>query len=103
MNLQILIAAIANAIREKKLLRIDYDAGERLIEPHALGRSSEGNFLLRAYQTEGASASGEHIHWKLFRVDRLRGCDDEGSVFDGPRPDYRKGDRAMKGGIIQEL
>lgn len=55
------------AIQNLKCLIIDYPPGRRVVEPHAFGRSNDGHLLLRAYQTEGASASGEHEHWKLFR------------------------------------
>jgi hypothetical protein len=61
------------------------------------------NLLLRAFQTEGASASGEPKNWKLFRLDRAERIDPTGSSFDGPRPKYQRGDAAMKGGIIAEL
>ena len=95
--------SVKNAIHERKCLTISYPPGIRTIEPHALGWSKDGNLLLRAYQTEGASASGEHEHWKLFRIDRMNFANDNGECFDGPRPGYRRGDPAMKGGIIEEL
>ena len=96
-------ALITAAINRRQVLKIVYPPGVRLIEPHAFGWSADGNLLLRGYQTEGASASGEHEHWKLFRVDRMTLIDPTGGSFDGPRPGYRRGDRAMKGGIISEL
>ena len=94
---------IANAIMSLTKLRVRYDPGERTIEPHALGLSKDRNLLLRAYQTEGASASGEHVNWKLFRVDQLSIVDSDLGAFEGPRPGYRQGDKAMRGGIIREL
>lgn len=96
-------AAIVAAIENRQCLRISYYPGERLIEPHAFGRGSDGQLLLRAYQVSGASASGEHEHWKLFRVDRLDlvGLDPCPSLV--PRPGYKPGDKAMKGGIIAEV
>lgn len=97
------VALIAAAIAKKLILKIVYPPGARLVEPHALGRSAEGNLLLRAYQAEGASASGEHQWWKLFRIDRAESIELNGGEFDGPRPEYKRGDRAMKGGIIAEL
>lgn len=96
-------AIVTAAINQKRLLRIDYPPGARLVEPHALGWSAEANLLLRAYQTEGASASGEHEHWKLLRVDRAESIELADAQFTEPRPGYRRGDRAMKGGIIAEL
>jgi hypothetical protein len=98
-----LLAAIVSAIQNKRILEWNYPPGKRWIEPHALGRSADGNLLLRAYQTEGASASGEHQWWKLFRVDRAGQVGPSGRSFDRPRPEYKRGDRAMKGGIIAEL
>lgn len=94
---------VVEAIRSCRVLVIDYDPGRRWVEPHALGYSSEGHVLLRAFQREGASASGEHINWKLFRMDRMRQTHDGGALFSGPRPLYRRGDSAMKGGIIAQL
>lgn len=98
-----LLAAIVTAIESGHCLRINCAPGERVIEPHALGRGSEGQLLLRAYQVEGASASGEHEHWKLFRVDRITSIDPTTNKSIAPRPGYRRGDRAMKGGIISEI
>lgn len=94
---------IPGAIRAKRVLELYYDPGYRTIEPHAFGRGSDGQLLMRAYQTAGASASGEHENWKLFRVDRVRSLRAANAEFDGPRPGYRRGDKAMKGGIIAEL
>ena len=92
-----------SAIRNNKRLKLWYAPGERLIEPHALGRSKEGHLLLRAYQVSGASESGEHEHWKLFRIDRAHSPLVQSESFLGPRAGYKKGDKAMKGGIVAEL
>lgn len=94
---------LIQAINERRVIALDYDPGARIIEPHAYGESKEGNGLLRAFQTSGASASGEHIHWKLFRVDRIRSFKLLDENFPGPRPEYREGDKAMKGGIYAQL
>ena len=94
---------IINAITEQRVLELDYMPGMRMVEPHAYGRSANGDLLLRAYQTSGASSSGEHEHWKLLRLDRANMVQLTDEIFDGPRPGYRRGDKAMKGGIIAEL
>lgn len=90
------------AIHEKQRIQLFYEPGMRVVEPHAFGRSSEGNLLVRAFQVDGASASGEHRDWKLFRVDRIGSSVSDGN-FEGPRHGYKRGDKAMKGGIIAEL
>jgi hypothetical protein len=94
---------IARAIGDRLVLTVNYPPGIRTIEPHALGVSSTGNLLLRAYQTAGASSSGEHEWWKLLRLDRLISVNLQGLSFDGPRPEYKQGDKAMVGGIIRQL
>ena len=86
-----MLTLLQDAIRNKQRLLIDYEPGLRVIEPHALGYGSRGQLLLRAFQIEGASASGEHENWKLLRVDRLWAANDNGSTFDGPQDGYRRG------------
>jgi len=97
------IEAIAEAIAKRRIIEFWYEPGLRNIEPHCLGKSANGDFLLRAYQTGGASSSGEHEHWKLFRIDRCSSVKIMDESFNGPRPEYKRGDRAMKRGIISEL
>lgn len=94
---------ICTAINEKRLLEISYGPGGRIIEPHAHGLSSDGNELLRAFQVSGASASGEHVDWKLFRVDRISLLRILDETFDGPRPEYRQNDKAMPRRIFCQL
>lgn len=98
-----MLTIIVNAIASRERLVINYPPGRRIIEPHAVGYSAEGNILVRAYQTEGESASGEPEHWKLFRLDRFERCVSAFENFDGPREGYKENDRAMKGGIIAQL
>ena len=95
--------SIKTSIDSKKRLWIDYPPGRRLIEPHVLGFSRASSKLLRAFQVEGASSSGEHENWKLFTVDKVQGIEDSGQTFNGPRPGYNPDDSAMKGGIISRL
>lgn len=97
------ITVITAAIVSRQILEVEYEPGRRRIEPHTLGRSRDGHLLLRAYQIAGASVSGEHENWKLFRVDRASFIGPIGLSFNGPRPDYKRGDRGMTGGIIAEL
>lgn len=94
---------LESAIRERRVIHFDYFPGPRVIEPHALGYGKDGQLLLRAFQTAGASESGEHANWKLFRIDRAAGAEIAGAVFSAPRPGYRPGDKAMVGGVIVEL
>jgi predicted DNA-binding transcriptional regulator YafY len=98
-----MLELVKSAIEGRTTISLDYYPGARTVEPHALGYSASGDVLLRAYQTSGASESGENVNWKLFRLDRAGSVSDGGSSFAGPRPEYRRGDKAMKGGIIAQL
>jgi predicted DNA-binding transcriptional regulator YafY len=94
---------IVRAISERRVISLDYTAGQRRVEPHAFGYSRNGDLLLRAYQTDGASESGEHQWWKLFRIDRVRSLNVDDVMFDGARPEYKRGDKHLGGGIIAQL
>ncbi len=93
---------IASAIRNRKLLRFGYDGHLRTVEPHAYGTDRKNRNLLRAYQVAGGSESGEFIGWKLFREDEMVAITETSDTFTGPRPDYKRGDRAIQR-IIEEL
>jgi WYL domain len=95
--------SLREAIKSRTVLEVYYSTGSRLIEPHCLGWSKDGNMLLRAYQTEGASESGEHTNWKLMRVDKMGSAKPTNDNFERPRPEYNPDDKAMKGGFIERL
>jgi predicted DNA-binding transcriptional regulator YafY len=97
--LPILIAAIEG----RRLVSIWYDPGVRVVEPHALGYGSDGQMLLRAFQVAGASGSDQPVHWKLFRLDRIKDAKLNSRVFRKPRPDYQRNDAAMTRGIIAQI
>jgi hypothetical protein len=94
---------IIRAIIERGLLGIYYEPGARIIEPCAYGLSREHHGLLRAFQTAGASTSGKHVNWKLLRTDKITQIDMLAARFDRPRPEYRRGDKAMVGGIYCQI
>jgi len=96
-------ALIRQAISEKKLLAIFYDPGYRTVEPCAYGTGAGGQHLLRVFQTSGASASGEHTHWKLFRVDQIKRLKVLDQHFLGGRPEYHRNDKAMTAGIFCQI
>jgi hypothetical protein len=91
------------AIRERRILRVVYPPGERLIEPYAIGFTQAGHIVVRAWQREGVSASGGEEGLKLMRLDRFTLAEPTEIHFFGPRPAYQPDDPAMKGGIIAML
>lgn len=126
-------AGIIDAIQNHEYVYIYYTGDEnnkmgyRTIRPYVLGRTKEGNEVLRAWQDNRKSVSfrsperrpdheywtddfdkKEKPGWRLFRVDKISSLyptgnkfvDAEGNVIIPPK--YREGsDAQMGGGIIQ--
>ena len=85
---------ICNAIETKKLVEFFYNGGNRIVEPHCHGITTAGNEALRAYQVDGYSESGK-MGWKMFDLGNASNIQILDEPFDGPRDDYKKGDRGM--------
>jgi hypothetical protein len=83
-------ATISTAILEKQLLQFTYERQLCLVEPHAYGESPDGYDVLRAWQRSPAPGG-----WKLFRQDKMTGIALSDLRFNGPRPDYRRGDKTI--------
>ena len=62
---------ICEAIKERKLIEFFYENGVRIVEPFACGYGRRENLLLRAFQVEGYSKSGNPSGWKLFIVEKI--------------------------------
>jgi hypothetical protein len=82
---------VAQAIRERRVLRITYNLKNRLVEPHAYGIDSDNDDLLRAWQTAPLPDG-----WKSLPLRKATAIVLTDTHFAGPRAGYRKGDRAMK-------
>ncbi len=59
---------IAAAVEQRRLLKLAYTAGNRIVEPHVYGLDGNSRELLRCYQLAGESASRERAGWKLLRA-----------------------------------
>lgn len=86
---------ITDAIGHRHLLTFRYDGFLRIVEPHTYGTDRKGHEALRAYQVSGGSDSGESVGWKIFHVGDMRGLSTLPDSFSGPRPGYKRGDRAF--------
>jgi hypothetical protein len=93
---------IITAIKQQHILSLTYDGIPREVEPHAYGVSKKGNELLRCYQVSGGHKSARPNDWDLLSVSRIEALANTGATFSGPRPDYKRGDKAMAT-IYQEL
>jgi hypothetical protein len=87
--------SIATAIQGRNLLSFMYDGYRRMVEPHTYGMDTKGHMALRAYQVGGGSESGEFVGWKLFHACEMLGVTVQSQTFAGPRPGYKRGDKAF--------
>ncbi len=82
------------AIRQKKLLELEYDGFSRRVEPHAVGYSKAGHPIMRAWQVSGG-ARGECSGLKLIWLDEARSVLLTDEPSQGPRRGYKPGDKAL--------
>jgi predicted DNA-binding transcriptional regulator YafY len=88
-------AFICRAIRERRVLRFNYEGGAREIEPYCHGFSRESQELVRGYQIAGVSRSGEPVGWKTFRVDRMADVAVTFATFPAERDGYDPAENRM--------
>jgi hypothetical protein len=89
-------ATIADAIKRKRLLHVDYHGKPRMVIPHILGYAGTGHLALSAYQISGTGNG-----WRMFRLDETGevGIVDRG--FGRPRHDYNPDDPAFEEVLAQ--
>lgn len=86
---------IVAAIEERRLLKLAYSAGNRIVEPHVYGVGGNGRELLRCYQVGGESLSHERYGWKLLHVEETGNVEVLDVAF-VPRTGYNPEDRAIR-------
>lgn len=82
---------IRKAINEALTLRFHYKGSQRCVEPHTYGLQHNDRESLCAWQFIGGS--GEDF--RLFFPDEMINIA-IGPAFDGPRPQYHKGDQRFR-------
>ena len=85
---------IIDAIEKKKLIEFIYDGESRVVEPHCYGLSTKGNEVLRAYQVDGYSSSG-NMGWKMYDLGKANSINVLDDTFDESRNGYNRRDKAM--------
>lgn len=86
---------ILAAIEERRLLKLAYSAGNRIVEPHVYGVGGDGGTLLRCYQVGGESLSRERYGWKLLRGEEIGNVEVLDVAF-VPRTGYNPADPAIR-------
>lgn len=81
------------AIQNQLTIKVNYDGGDRIIEPHCYGLARTSNVLLRAYQTSGYSSTRK-LGWKLLDISKIRSVEVLDQNFN-VRFDYKRNDKAM--------
>jgi len=87
-------SSVTQAIKEQKIIELHYHNYRRTVEPHAYGRNSNGEEVLRCYQITGGSKSGERVGWKLLKIRDVFLLQVTSHCFI-VRQDYKRGDSAM--------
>ncbi len=86
---------IVAAVEQRRLLKLGYSAGSRIVEPHVYGLDGNGRELLRCYQLAGESASRERAGWKLLRAGDIVAVEVLDVRFE-PRAGYNPDDPAIQ-------
>ena len=83
------------AVLEHRVTRIRYHGHDRVIEPQLLGIHEAGEPMLVAYQTAGASQSGDLPGWRTFITTSVESVEVTDEHFPGPRGDLDPGAQRM--------
>jgi hypothetical protein len=102
------VAYVSDAIKKKYEVELNYQAdddkkgsGKRIIQPVALGHSTKGNLVLRAFQPYGDTKT-KIPKWKLFRLDRIEDWSPlKKRKFTRPESYNPEGDKTMADILIQ--
>ena len=86
---------ILTAIENKLRLKLFYDGGYRIVEPHCYGVSTTNKEELRLYQVSGFSKSNQ-LGWKLFDLKKAKNLELTDMNFLSARPGYKRNDRVMR-------
>ncbi|HEY2714425.1 MAG TPA: hypothetical protein VGI60_18080 [Chthoniobacterales bacterium] len=86
---------ILSAIKNKQVLRFNYNGKERIVEPQTYGISIAGREVLRARQVGGESGSGQLRMAKLFDLEKISHLRKAGTAFTGALPAHNPNDSAM--------
>ena len=79
---------VVRGIRERRLLWIVYKGHMRIVEPHTLFDTRDGDTVLNCWQVYGYSESQGSPGWRNFSLSEVESVDVLARRFPGPRPGY---------------
>jgi predicted DNA-binding transcriptional regulator YafY len=82
------VVVLRQAIKEKRVVMFTYKGHARTVEPHALGKGTEDNPVLLAWQTDGGSQTEPPPGWRVFALTEIRELKPGVATFAKPRPDF---------------
>jgi hypothetical protein len=80
-----------DALSAGRRLVITYDGHTRVVEVHAVGTSTAGNPVMRAFQVSSTKPGGNG-QWRLFRLDKTWQFTVSDERSEAPRRGYKRGD-----------
>jgi hypothetical protein len=89
------------ALTKRRCLELRYDGFTRIVEVHSVGITKDDFEIMRVWQVDGNSASGETVGWKLMRLNDARSAHVTDFPSEAPREGYRRDDPAMASIICQ--
>ena len=87
---------IIDAIKNRRILSLQYHGFNRLVEPHTYGINKVGHAVLSCYQVAGGSRSNAVPDWKLFLIRDALAISMTDTVFQGVRPGYKRDTKTMQ-------
>lgn len=84
---------ICQAIREKRLLELQYEGQARRVAPHVYGIDSAGDELLSCYEVWGGS-DGAPAGWRSLRLAQISELTLTTKRF-APRPEHQRSEGAI--------
>lgn len=88
-----MIELIEQAIRGRNLITFRYDNENRLVEPHAVGRTAKGKSVVRGFQPAGGTS--RELGWKLFSLDKIEDFQCLRLTFSEARDGYKPDDKQI--------
>jgi hypothetical protein len=89
------VDTFADALNNNVCVSLIYDGKPKIIEVHAVGKSTkDGALVVRAFQVDGES-SRPLPSWALMRVEKMTDIELTTLPSEAPRPGYQPGDKQM--------